>query len=374
MKIKREEFLSDLIATKAGLSPREFVEQSSCFVFENGEVMTFNDEVACIKPIKIHTDIKGAVQANTLLALLQKFDDDEFELFQNDSGELEFRGKRKRFAVLMEPEIHLPISKVERPEEWLPLDQRFAEAINLVKHSVSTDDSKFTLTCIHITDDYIEACNNLSLMRVKVELDLGRDVLVRGTAIEEVAPLGMAEIALTKSWLHFRQADKKGSGGLRYACRHYNDEYPDLLPLMKFEGHRFVIPQSLGEAATRSEVCASDNTGDPVVLVTLKDGKMSLFSEGLTAWSEELLAATYNGKEELGFYIAPDTLRHIATNYKEAELNQKKLKVSGSGWKYVTVLANEDDRRQAQAEEAEARERKRGKGKDKDEGVPSDRD
>jgi len=46
MKINRQEFLDSLEMVKAGLSPREFIEQSSCFAFKEGEVLTFNDESA----------------------------------------------------------------------------------------------------------------------------------------------------------------------------------------------------------------------------------------------------------------------------------------------------------------------------------------
>ena len=144
MKIERIKLLDDLNLAKSGLSPREFIEQSSCFVFQGGEVMTYNDEIACRKKTKI--PFEGAVQATTLLDFLDKVPDTELEVIENKNGEIEFRGKRIRFAVTREAKIFLPIEQVERPKKWTPLAPAFTEAVSIVKDCVSQDHSHFVLT------------------------------------------------------------------------------------------------------------------------------------------------------------------------------------------------------------------------------------
>jgi hypothetical protein len=67
-RINREEFLRNLESVEPGLSPREILEQSSCFIFQKGWIKTFNDEVAC--KIKSPLKLEGAVQAAPLLAIL----------------------------------------------------------------------------------------------------------------------------------------------------------------------------------------------------------------------------------------------------------------------------------------------------------------
>ncbi len=158
MNVNREEFLNDLEMVQSGLSPREFIEQSSCFVFDDGRVMTFNDEVACQK--KIGVSITGAIQATSLLDILQKLEDPILSITENEKGELEFKGKKKAFGITKDAEIFLPINQVEVPEKWRPLPKEFTEAVGLVQHCVSGDESQFLLTCIHIHPDYIEACDN----------------------------------------------------------------------------------------------------------------------------------------------------------------------------------------------------------------------
>ena len=53
-----------LEAVSPGLATREAIEQSSCFVFKDGRVMTFNDEVACSIDCELGFD--GAVAAKPL--------------------------------------------------------------------------------------------------------------------------------------------------------------------------------------------------------------------------------------------------------------------------------------------------------------------
>lgn len=315
---------------KPGLSPREFIEQSSCFVFQNNEVMTFNDEVACRKEVEL--DITGAIQANALLTILEKISDPELMVRENDNGELEFKAKRKSFGIIKDAEVFLPIDKVEEPGKWRPLSKEFTEAIGLVHHCVSTDESKFTLTCINITPDYIQACDNLQIMRCKVKTRIKRPLLVRGASLAHITSLGMDEFSVTKDWIHFKNGE-----GLIMSVRAYREEFPDLDGMMKVDGSDIIIPKGLKEASECAAVFAMDKSGDPQVQVRLRNGRVQIAGEGLTGWYRETRKITYEGPD-ISFVIAPELLRHISEKYSEATLTEEKLRAEGGHWEYVTVL------------------------------------
>lgn len=339
MRINREQLISELEMVKGGVSPREFVEQSSSFCFREGMLMTFNDEVACKKETCL-TNVTGAVQASSLTSILSKLTDDELEVEENDKGELEFQGKRKRFAVTKDAEIFLPIDRVEVPEKWKKLPPEFTEAVGLVKHCVSTDENRFILTCIHLHPNYIEACDNLQLLRVAIETGLSAPVLVRGTSLEQLVHLAMDRVALTDSWIHF-----KNQQGLIYSCRRYMEEYPSLEPLLKVDGHKIVIPKGLAESTDRAAVFAADKEGDPLVKVSLRDGLIRIKGEGLTGWYKEVRKTTYKGPP-LEFLIAPDLLKHISEKYSDARISSDKLKVEGGSWEYATVLGRPEKKKE----------------------------
>jgi hypothetical protein len=348
MRINREELLSDLLLVKSGLSPREFIEQSSCFVFQDGQVMTFNDEVACRKNIGMK-GITGAVQSVSLLAILEKMDDPILKVRENENGELEFRGKKKGFGVIMEAEVHLPIDRVEIPEKWKTLPKEFVQAVAMAQNCTSLDESRFLLTCVHIHPDYIEACDNHQAMRCNVRTGLKNPVLVRGSSIRDVAQLGMDQVALTPSWVHFRQSPREDGdqNGLIYSCRRYSEEYPDLSPILVCKGHPWVIPKGISQASERASVFAADKAGDPLIHIHLSSGILKMEGRGVSGWYREVTKSVYDGPA-VDFVMAPKLLQEISTKYNEAKISADKMKIMGGkedgiSWEYVTVLGKKND-------------------------------
>lgn len=353
MNVNREQFLNDLEMVRAGLSPREFIEQSSCFVFQDGEVMTFNDEVACRKEIGVK--ITGAVQATALLDILSKLEDEELSIEENDRGELEFQGKRKAFGITKEQEIFLPIDRVERPDKWRKLPPEFTEAVGLVQHCVSIDESKFLLTCIHIHPEYVEACDNFQLMRCTMDMGLKEAVLVRGSSLSELTSLAMDRVAITKSWIHFQN-----QAGLVYSCRRYTEDYPNLDGLLKIKGHPIVIPKGLAKASERAAVFAVDPTGEAQVSVRVAPGKIRIMGEGASGWYKEVAKVAYDGPN-MEFVVSPVLLKQIAEQHSDATIADNKLSVTGGHWKYVTVLSppKQGKDEEAQPEEQEEQSKKK---------------
>ena len=98
MKVNRENLLKELESVIPGLSPKEVIEQSSCFVFQDNVITTFNDEIAC--SIGTALDIKGAVPAKLLLEVLRKVTDEEVEIKQK-KGELSIFGKKIKCKIRM---------------------------------------------------------------------------------------------------------------------------------------------------------------------------------------------------------------------------------------------------------------------------------
>jgi hypothetical protein len=336
MRIKREELINDLEMVKSGISPREFIEQSSCFCFQDGMVITFNDEVACRKKTVLRTT--GAVQAAALMEILQKVNEPDLKVRENEKGELEFRGKRKAFGIVKDAEIFLPIDRVEIPEKWHPLAPEFTEACSLVHHCVSQDENRFLLTCVHITPDYIEACDNMQALRCRIKTGLKHSTLVRGTSLQHISSLGMDQISLTSSWLHF-----KNQQGLVFSCRRYAEDYPTLDDILVVKGHSIVIPKGLKEASERAAVFATDQSGDPQMSVSLKEGLLQIKGEGYSGWYKELKKVAYKGPP-ISFLISPELLKEISEKHSDANITQDKLKIVGGSWEYCTVLGRKQEK------------------------------
>lgn len=340
VRVTREELLQQLEVVQPGLSPREIVEQSSCFVFKGGTVTTFNDEIACIN--KCCLPFTGAVQAGPLLAVLRKLAEKELTVFTR-KGELRIEGKRRKIGINMEQEITLPIDKIILPKKWKPVHEDFSDAVYIVHQCTSTDASIFALTCVHIVPKWVEACDNSQLIRYKVKMPVEEPVLVRGSSIQHIVSLGMSEFGETPSWLHFRNKD-----GLILSCRRYVEEekdFQDIGKLLEVEGFHTTIPKGLGEAAEKAEIFSSEDADHNEVLVELrKEGWMRLKGKGQTGWYSEVKKINYSG-ENMDFYISPKLLIELTKKYNECIVSENCLRVDGGRFTYVTALGRSDDDR-----------------------------
>lgn len=346
MRINREDLLNQLESVQPGLSPKEIVEQSSCFVFKEGVVMTFNDEIACSRetPLKF----TGAVSAAPLVSLLQKLNVDDVEL-EVGQGELLISKKNRKSGIRMEAEILLPIESVERPEHWRKLPEDFAEAIDMVRQCAGKDETAFVATCVNIHPKWVEACDSYHMTRYKLKTGVERPILVRSSSVKHIVSLGMTEVCETETWIHF-----KNPAGLVLSCRRYLDEYPDLAPWLEVEGTHTVLPKGLSEAADKAEIFSAENAENNLVLIELRKGKLRIRGESSSGWYSEVKLLKYEG-EPVQFKIPPKLLIQITDKHNECEINgqRRTLKVNSGKFIYVTCLTIPDEEKNGQEPEEE---------------------
>lgn len=331
MKVDREKFLQALESVQPGVSTKEIIEQSGCFIFKAGEVLTFDDEVGCRAKSGLEKTFKGAVQALPLMNILKKIPDDSIELEQK-GDEFLIVGKRKKAGVRMEAEILLSFEQLEKPETWTALHEDFLDGLALVQECAGTDESQFKLTCVHIHPKWLEATDGFQMIRWRMATGITEKVLVRNSSIKHIVGLGVTELSETPSWIHF-----KSPSGLILSCRKFLEDFIELGPLFKFTGEPTTLPKGLEEAAERAEVFSAEVQDNNVVLVELSVGKLKIRGQGTSGWYEETKKLPYKG-QSMAFLIAPKLLAQLANRFNSCEVTPERLKVNGGNWKYVTVL------------------------------------
>lgn len=205
-RINRATLLEILLRVAPGLSSRDFIEQSSCFAFTGGWVATFNDEICCRTKTGFDADFVGAVHAQSLLRVLENMSEDEVDL-NATAKELVVIGKRKKAGIRMESEIILPVEQVEPPESWTPIPEDFGVALKTVAAAAGTNDEEFMTVCIHITPEFMEACDRRQATRYTLATGVSRPFLVRAKSIIHVADRAMLKIGETDNWVHLRNKD-----------------------------------------------------------------------------------------------------------------------------------------------------------------------
>lgn len=332
--VQREAFLHRLEEMQAGLSKKEIVEQSASFCFEDGKIRTFNELAGCVGPSDLPKDVKGAVHAPSLLELLRKLTEDEITL-EFTTANLFVGGKRKRSHIVLEKEILLPADAVERPkkEDWTPLHKNFVDAISLVHDCAGSDESKPDLTCVHVTPNCVEACDNAKMARYRLKTGTKKSFLIKRDCLKFFPNLDLTHMAVTENWVHF-----KGPSKTVLSCRLFvADAYPDLTDNLDVTGEPIVFPKQLADAAELAGMWTKDNE-ENVVTVRLRPGKVRVEGESVRAGHKEWHAVKYAGKPTK-FLVNPILLTELVRKHTDAQISQNhRLKVVAGKMVFVACL------------------------------------
>ena len=329
MEINKQKLLRALEYVTPGLAAKEIIEQTKCFVFREGRLCTFNDEIACSIPLDI--GITGAVQSDALLSILSKINQDTIHV-SVEEGQLILKTKSSRTGLILEEKILLSDDVVEKPKKWVKLHESFIEAVELVQDCASPDESRFDLACVHIASNFIEACDLFQMARYDLPTGLKRSVLIRATAFRSIVRLGMTHFSESQSWLHFKNAD-----GLVLSVRLYVEDYPDLTEFFNVEGEELTFPGGLAECVEKAEVFSSANKDTNTIMVALKFGKIRVKGSGVYGWHEEVRKTQYNGPA-MTFTVAPKLFIDFTQKARECTVNQTRLLVDGGSYKWLGCL------------------------------------
>lgn len=333
-RIKREDFLRALDSAAAGLTSKEVIQQSDCYILQDGYVAAYNEEVLCRAPTGLLKSVNGAVKAKPLTDMLRKLAEEELDVsFENGKFILHGKGaKRTEFAV--ESEVLLPVASVEQPSEWKPLDSRFPDAIATVQQCASNNEARFEATCVNVNPEWVEALDDMHCCRWKITTPISKATLIRRTAIKHVSGMNAHEIGETDSFVHFRNA-----AGVVLSCRRYMEDFPPgITKFLEFEGTPVTLPKGLDEACERAAIAANTNIEHNLVTVKLRPGKMTVIGEGLNLRHVEPKKVAYTGKK-MEFLIAPAILAEVAKKSADVTVCEDRLRIiSEKGYIYVTVL------------------------------------
>jgi hypothetical protein len=331
MKVERDKLLSELQTVVAGLDSEATIQQSNCFVFKSGKVMTYNDDAAC--RTKCCLSITAAINANKMLGVLEKWPEDEIE-FTKEKGKLKFKGYNKRGHFKTEDEITLPTQDIEKPKAWGKLPTNFSEVVGSVLGCASTNIDSPHLTCIHITPKFVEACDGTQAARHRAKMPLKESVLIQKKAVERMLNLEVKEFNVTKNWVHFRN-----DAGLIVSCHKCFEDYPTdrVTAVFKKKGTPTTLPVGLKKVVDRLKVFIDEGKGAQWLSVSLSPGVAKIKAKGAYGSQTERKKVSYNGKP-IGFYINPQLLRQLSDKNDECEVTDSTIKIKKGNFHYLTSL------------------------------------
>lgn len=347
MRIEREVFTGILTAVQPGLASREVLEQTQSFIFMDGYVMTYNDEVSVRHPIPIK--VAGAVKADELYKLLRRTKlaviDVEVNQGEGESGQGEFivRTKTSQAGIALQSKITAPVKDLKVPDvesdEWKDLPKNFMEALIFCSATVSSNMSRPIFTCIHINKGTAESSDSFRVTTFKLSEPVTDSFLVPGAIIRFLKQYTLEAYCATEGWLHFL-TDKKAV----FSCRTFSQDYPNIAPLLNVEGESFDLPDGLEDVVQRAVVFVEGEefAKDKRIDIKVKEGMMLLESHGVNGWFKEKVSIRYKG-EAFEFAITPDFLLQAYKMSKECIIGEGRLKMSGDQFAHVLALVEEGE-------------------------------
>lgn len=329
--VDRMKLISKLEQVLPGLASREIVQQSSCFVFQDGRVKTFNEEVFCSCRVKgFPTEFQGAVQAKPLLDILRKLQEDSLTV-KTGGEEIRFSGVKKNFGVRMQKEILLPVHEVEEPDSWKELADDFTEGTSLVQECAGKDSSTVYIN-VRLTPSYIEATDNAQMSRYKIAIPIKESIFVRQSAIKHLTNLELTHISESGSWLHFKNAN-----GLIISLRKYYTEFPKLSEFFKLQGKKIKLPRTLAAAVDKAEVFSKIGESN-LVDFTLERGRLLVKGKGDHGWFSEEQKIKYKGPT-IRFRTSPALIKDIVKRHSIVQVTEDhQLKIESGNFTYCAML------------------------------------
>ena len=333
--LDRKKLLGMLETLQPGLAPHDAIEQATNFVFKDGFVWSFNDEIAVSHPLPANLELTGAVAAEPLLKLLAKSSGDTVVLAATEDELFVKCGKGQ--AGIAFAEVKLPVETIPMPKEdgWWKTDLDFLEKLRLASLSVERSKSMQILSCVSIEETRALGCDNFQLTVAAFEKPLKcfKPVLLQGSMLRHVLPFLPNGVAQVGNWIHFINKDD-----VVLSCRITEGEYPDVSGFLNVEGTRVKLPEALSDLLERAGVFTdSKEEGNKVNLVLGKDGSLKVSSRNGSGWFKETLEAPSKGIE-FQLDVDPEILRSALKLGHTLVVGKAAMLMNGKNFQHVISL------------------------------------
>ena len=337
MKINKDELKKALEIVKPGLANRELQDQFTSFAFIEDKVVTYNDEISISHPVT-GLGIYGAIRAEELYQLLSKLKNDEVN-FELSESEILLTCGRVKAGLRMQQEILLPILKINEKKGWSILPANFLPALKFSAGSCSNDMSRPILTCVHVTEDFVEGSDGYCVSKHKFDskMKVSKSVLLPASAVTDIIKVQPDSFIVEDAWMHFRNTNETV-----ISCRLFSeDAYPETSHLYKLQGQEIPFPKTISDILDRAMVFSKrSHVTDESITVSLGEKRIKISCKNeLDSWFEEEANVKYS-ERELSFNIMPSLLQDILKQTNVCIIDSNKIKFSGDVWEYVAILKN----------------------------------
>lgn len=232
MDINREELIEAMSKIKPGIASKEFLEQSTHFILNKNEIISYNDEISIVYPIDL--GVQCTVDASLFYKLMNKLDGETVFLgLDGTTLRVECEGVKAKLPTVISSEMFEYVGKLTKEQDelkWQKLPSDFITGIGLCIFSASEDKTLGTLTCVWIEEGDIITFDKYRASWYQMESSVENKFYIEADYLAALLEFEEPdEYCLSDGWAHFAM-----SNGVVFSARRTMPD--EMLPVRtKFE-------------------------------------------------------------------------------------------------------------------------------------------
>ncbi len=337
MKIKTVDLKNAIKSCLAGTSSKDLVAQMSHLVFNEEEILSYNDRVSVLIPFE--SGIQCSVPAEDLNKVLSGITDSELEL-SVEENEVTITSKGTEAVISTEVESRVVedfFSNVDFGEmDWYELPKNFIDQLALARYSASGNalDAN-NLFCIHVKGKTISSGDGHRLSQLTLDSKM-EELLIPSSSVADIIGFdGFDEYSVNNGWLHLSNEE-----GVILSCRTVTGDFPNFTPIFKqfqeitkveVDSNLIPVLQNLGGLVAGQ----SDFMRSVDIQISKGTTIISGKKEGLKI---EKKISNKHKSEDVNFSISPDFLSYILTMTNSLAIGETSAMFSSKTFQHVVQL------------------------------------
>lgn len=332
--MKGTELLNILDKVKAGLGDKSFIEQFSHFIFKDGFVTAYNDEICVSHPTE-GLDISTSVEADDLIKTVKLIGDDEI-IFEIDENELRIKGGKVRGGLnaLVEKKAERFIEGLGLTDiEWKSLPDSILKGLYFCSFSASKVLTQGILTCVHAKGNIIQSTDHLRISHYNLGENVDIDeMLIPARSIKDLLRFPAEEYCVKNGWVFF-----KTNADVIFCSRILQGDYPDLTQYLEVEGEQVEFPKSLASSIMGVSFMADGQVdSEKQVELTFGDGIITAKAEKVTGYVEKDIE--WEGSMEFTINVNPGFLAEVMDKTNVATLSEHAIRFETENFVHMISL------------------------------------
>lgn len=337
MKINRIEFLIALKQVMPGIeSDSVLLEGSDSFIFHDGYIHTYNDNISVSIPFLItdknNGNVSGAIKAKDFYNLLNRYSGDSIHLIpKKDKWILKSENAVAELTLLENTLIDKVKGLFDDKNKYINIPEKFIEGISICLFS----SNKSVLAGIFVENEIITSTDEIRINWYNVGVSINNSFWIADEAAKELIKLNnLKSISISDSWVHFKTEDKT-----IFSCKRLNQEnYPikmikDLVERNQKEKTDISnkLPEGLMAAINRAAALSTNIESFDTIKLTFSNENIEVYSERASgkytetvAWEKPLKREIESISIFVDYAMIENGIKYSKSFYLKKTKDQKK--------------------------------------------------